>query len=159
MAMPLGLGVSPSLLLFLCCVLCYGRSVGISPQTGSSPMREREERERFWLVVHMGVHAKYSSDVGSTSLNYLVGRFMDSEMLHSIRRQMTAARSAPMRGATQNSQSWFRAVPPTMRAGPKLLAGLTEVPVIGMPTRCIRTKLSPIDMPAKPFGAFSPVEP
>ena len=50
-------------------------------------------------------------------------------------------------------------MPPTITAGPRLLAGFTDVPVIGIPTRCIRTKLRPIDMPAKYLGAFSLVEP
>jgi len=40
-----------------------------------------------------------------------------------------------MMGAAQNSQSWVKAVPLTMTAGPRLRAGLTEVPVIGIPTR------------------------
>jgi hypothetical protein len=44
-------------------------------------------------------------------------------------------------------------------AGPKLLAGFTEVPVTGIPTRWIKTRLNPIDIPAKPLGAFSLVEP
>ena len=46
-----------------------------------------------------------------------------------------AARSAPMIGATMKSQSWDNASPPTMRAGPRLRAGLTDVPVIMIPTR------------------------
>ncbi len=62
-------------------------------------------------------------------------------------------------GAAKNSQSWLRAVPPTNRAGPKLLAGFTEVPVMGMLTKCISTKLNPMEMPAKPLGALSLVEP
>jgi len=37
-----------------------------------------------------------------------------------------------MIGATQKSQSWDRAQPPTKIAGPVLLAGLTEVLVTGM---------------------------
>lgn len=72
---------------------------------------------------------------------------------------MAAAMSPPIMGAIQNSQSWLRAVPPTMTAGPRLLAGFTDVPVIGMPTRWMRTRLKPIGIPAKPFGTFSLVEP
>jgi hypothetical protein len=49
--------------------------------------------------------------------------------------QTAAARSPPIIGATQKSQSWVRAVPPTIIAGPKLLAGFTDVPVTGIPTR------------------------
>jgi hypothetical protein len=36
--------------------------------------------------------------------------------------QTAAARSPPIIGATQKSQSWLRAVPPTIIAGPKLLS-------------------------------------
>ena len=71
----------------------------------------------------------------------------------------TAARKAPIKGAAQKSQSWLKAVPPTMMAGPKLLAGFTDVPVTGMPTRWIRTRLSPMGMPANPLGTFSLVDP
>lgn len=46
-----------------------------------------------------------------------------------------AAKSPPIMGATQNNQSWLSAVPPTMTAGPRLLAGLTDVPSMGIPTR------------------------
>lgn len=44
-------------------------------------------------------------------------------------------------------------------AGPKLLAGFTDVPVMGMPTRWISTRLRPMVIPAKSLGAFSLVEP
>ena len=50
-------------------------------------------------------------------------------------RQTNAAMSPPTMGATQNNQSWLKAVPPTTTAGPKLLAGFTDVPVIGIPMR------------------------
>jgi len=46
-----------------------------------------------------------------------------------------------------------------MRAGPRLRAGFTDVPVMGMPTMWIRTRLKPMDRPAKPFGTLSLVEP
>jgi hypothetical protein len=36
---------------------------------------------------------------------------------------------------------------------------LTDVPVIGIPTKCIKTKLNPMDRPANPLGALSLVEP
>lgn len=62
-------------------------------------------------------------------------------------------------GATQKSQSWESAAPPTKTAGPKLLAGLTDVPVIGIPTKCISTRDKPIDRPAKPLGDSLLVEP
>ena len=64
-----------------------------------------------------------------------------------------------MIGATQNNHNWLRAIPPTMTAGPKLLAGFTDVPVMGIPTKWIITRLSPIDMPANPLGALSLVDP
>lgn len=47
-----------------------------------------------------------------------------------------------------NSHTWFRAVPPTMRAGPRLRAGLTDVPVIGMPMRWATVSARPITVPA-----------
>ncbi len=53
---------------------------------------------------------------------------------------MTAATIAPTSGATMNSHTWLSAVPPTTSAGPRLRAGLTEVPVSGMPMRCTITR-------------------
>ncbi len=47
-----------------------------------------------------------------------------------------------------NSHTWLRAVPPTTRAGPRLRAGFTEVPVIGMPTRWTTVSVSPMAMAA-----------
>ena len=41
----------------------------------------------------------------------------------------------PIRGATQNSQSWWIAQPPATTATPVLRAGFTEVLVTGMLTR------------------------
>jgi len=58
-----------------------------------------------------------------------------------------------MIGATQKSQSWDRAQPPTKIAGPVLLAGLTEVLVTGMLIRWISVNARPIAMPANPTGA------
>jgi hypothetical protein len=48
--------------------------------------------------------------------------------------QTTAAITAPMTGATRNSQSCASAVPPATTAGPRLRAGFTEVPVTGIVT-------------------------
>ena len=56
------------------------------------------------------------------------------------------------------SQSCRSAVPPSKMAGPMLLAGLTEVPVIGMQTICISTKVRPIARPACIFPAHSSAE-
>ena len=39
-------------------------------------------------------------------------------------------------------------MPPTTSAGPRLRAGLTDVPVKGMPIRCTAVKVSPIAKPA-----------
>ena len=50
-------------------------------------------------------------------------------------------------------------MPPKKSAGPKLLAGFTDVPSIGIATRWISTRVKPIDSPANPFGARSLVEP
>ena len=57
--------------------------------------------------------------------------------------------AAPTRGATTNIHSWDSAAPPSKIAGPILLAGLTDVPVIGMQTMWIITRESPIASPAK----------
>jgi len=45
----------------------------------------------------------------------------------------SAARTPPIRGATMNTHTLESASPPTRIAGPKLLAGLTDVPVNEMP--------------------------
>src|SRR5215210_4382911 len=65
----------------------------------------------------------------------------------------------PISGATQNSQSWASAHPPTNSAGPVLRAGFTEVFVIGMPTRWIRVSPKPIASGANPTGALPCVAP
>src|SRR5215467_12928414 len=49
-----------------------------------------------------------------------------------------------------NSHTWFKAVPPTISAGPRLRAGFTDVPVIGMPTRCATVSDGPMTTPAPP---------
>lgn len=46
--------------------------------------------------------------------------------------EMKPPMMAPKMGASQKSHSWLRAIPRTMRAGPVLRAGLTEVLVMGM---------------------------
>jgi hypothetical protein len=74
-------------------------------------------------------------------------------------RYRTPPSAPPINGASQNSQSWARAQPPANKAGPVLLAGLTERFVIGMPTRWISVKPSPIAIGAKPTGALPCVEP
>ena len=56
--------------------------------------------------------------------------------------------TAPRMGATKKSQSWARALPPDKRAGPRLRAGLTEVPVTGMVTRWISIRVTPMASPA-----------
>jgi hypothetical protein len=52
--------------------------------------------------------------------------------------QTRAAAIAPTTGATMNSHNWPQAFPPANKAGPKLRAGLTEVPVMGMATRWMK---------------------
>ena len=59
-----------------------------------------------------------------------------------------AAITAPTMGATKKSQSWERALPPEIRAGPRLRAGLTEVPVTGIVTRWISIRVTPMANPA-----------
>ena len=49
-----------------------------------------------------------------------------------------------------NTHTLERASPPTKRAGPKLLAGLTDVPVNEMPRICTSVNVRPITMPATP---------
>ena len=73
--------------------------------------------------------------------------------------QATAAITAPITGATINIQICAMAVPPTMSAGPRLRAGFTDVPVIGMPTIWIMASANPIGMPANPAGAVLLVAP
>ena len=47
----------------------------------------------------------------------------------------TAASTAPIIGATTNNHTWLSASPPAKTAGAKLRAGLTDVPVSGIPMR------------------------
>ena len=71
-----------------------------------------------------------------------------------------AAAAPPASGATMNSHSWDRALPPSKIAGPMLLAGLTEVPVIGMQTMWMSTRVRPMASPAKlPAPFLLSVEP
>ena len=58
-----------------------------------------------------------------------------------------------------NNHSWLRAHPPTKTAGPMLRAGLTEVLVTGIPTKCIRVSTAPMARPANPTGALMSVAP
>ena len=51
-----------------------------------------------------------------------------------------------------NSHTWLRACPPTTRAGPRLRAGLTEVPVMGMPIRWTTVRPRPMARPASGGG-------
>lgn len=65
--------------------------------------------------------------------------------------QMSAASAAPTSGAAMNTQTWEIAVgsiPAIMSAGPKLRAGLTDVPVNGIPMICTKVSVSPMIMPA-----------
>jgi hypothetical protein len=73
--------------------------------------------------------------------------------------QTTAAITAPMTGATINSQSCDSATPPATTAGPRLRAGFTEVPVMGIVTIWIMASASPIAIPAKPADASLLVAP
>src|SRR5690606_40256992 len=59
-----------------------------------------------------------------------------------------AAQSQPAMGATMKSQSCCNAIPPAKSAGPKLRAGFTEVPVIGITTICIKANEIPMASPA-----------
>ena len=63
--------------------------------------------------------------------------------------------TAPTIGAKMNTQTCCNACPPRKRAGSKLRAGLTDVPVNGMPIICTTASVQPITIPATaPFSAF-----
>src|SRR6516164_5178575 len=70
-----------------------------------------------------------------------------------IQRASNPAMTAPIIGATQNSQSWPIYSPPAKSAGPVLRAGLTDVLVTGIDTRWIKVRARPIGMPANPAAA------
>ena len=71
----------------------------------------------------------------------------------------SAASTPPTKGATMNSHTWCRDVPPTINAGPSARAGFTEVPVIGMPIRCTTVSVRPITRPAVEGFAVDVVTP
>ena len=68
-------------------------------------------------------------------------------------------KTPPTKGASQKSQSWATAQPPTKSAGPVLRAGFTEVLVIGMLIRWISVTQRPMASGAKPVGARLSVTP
>lgn len=69
---------------------------------------------------------------------------MRFKVYFSIVFQNKAAIIPPVNGVTINSQSWENANPPAKTAGPKLLAGFTEVPVMVIATRWINRRFKPI---------------
>ena len=89
-----------------------------------------------------GAIARFTENRDGTCTSPSISRAL---LIHLISRQMPAANNPPIIGANQNSHSWFKDVPPTINAGSKLLAGLTDVPVIGIPTKCVRTRLNPME--------------
>ena len=70
---------------------------------------------------------------------------------YSVRRNFhtSALKAAPTKGATINSQSCSMACPPSIRAGPMLRAGFTDVPVIGIHTMWISISVSPMASSAR----------
>ncbi len=63
--------------------------------------------------------------------------------------------TAPITGAKINTQTCCNACPPRKRAGAKLCAGFTDVPVKGIPKMCTNARVKPITIPATaPFSAF-----
>ena len=66
----------------------------------------------------------------------------------------SAAMAAPTNGARMNTQTCESAAPPSKIAGARLLAGLTDVPVRGIPIICTNVSVRPITMPAM-FDVFS----
>src|SRR5437764_607630 len=65
-------------------------------------------------------------------------------------RYTNAASAPPTSGATMNSHTCDSALCPTMTAGARLRAGLTDVPVSGMPIKCTIVRATPIARPAGP---------
>ena len=53
-----------------------------------------------------------------------------------------------------NSQTCSKASPPCNKAGAKLRAGFTEVPVIPIPNKCTRVSVKPITIPATALFSF-----
>jgi hypothetical protein len=66
-----------------------------------------------------------------------------------------AAITPPTSGAMMNSQSWLNQGPPTTIAGPKLRAGFTDAPSIGIPMMLARASANPTIRPAT--GALAPL--
>jgi len=60
-----------------------------------------------------------------------------------------AAMTPPKIGATIKSHNWARALPSARRAGPRLRAGLTDVPVTEMVTRWISIRVKPLPFIAR----------
>jgi hypothetical protein len=80
---------------------------------------------------------------------------LDGGVNSAFSRNRKPAAPAPIGGAIMKSQSCssacgFEATPTS--AGPIERAGLTEVPVMLMPTRWIATSVSPMARPAKPLA-------
>lgn len=73
--------------------------------------------------------------------------------------QIAAPMAAPIRGATQKSQSWPTAGPSAKSATPVERAGLTEVLETGIEMRWINVSPRPIAMGANPAGAPEDVDP
>ena len=79
--------------------------------------------------------------------------------------QTSPAKAAPMNGATTAGTN-IKALSPTFlpsnietTSADKPLAGLTDVPVSGIPTKWIPNKATPINNPAKPPHSFLDVAP
>ena len=119
----------------------------------------------YWMFTTSPIYSKSvqglgTDGYGSKSILHVSegGAFLIEVVLTTIssldrsasNRWTTAAISPPTSGATMKSQTWLSAVLPTTRAGPRLRAGLTEVPVSGMPIRCTITSAKPMATPAAP---------
>ena len=88
-----------------------------------------------WCRYNAGKQIKSHPDICSDCGNKKNDADHAGELVSSNRYfQTTAAITAPMTGATRNSQSCASAVPPATTAGPRLRAGFTEVPVTGIVT-------------------------
>ena len=66
---------------------------------------------------------------------------------------------APIIGAIINNQTCLSTSPPCKTAGAKLLAGLTLVPVKGIPIKCTKISVIPIIKPAILLFSFLSVMP
>src|SRR6185437_3602328 len=109
---------------------------------------------------HGGLFARHAR-AGKVEPGALAQACFGWSRMAPVRNRMPAA-PAPISGAMMNSQSFATATgfePTPTSAGPIERAGLTDVPVMLMPTRWMASSVSPMARPAKPVGANGWVTP